>query len=125
MPNQAYRLHVRHKVWLDGADRFALGDGGVELLRAIDATGSIRAAAQEVGWSYRHTLAYLATAERGLGYLLVERARGGHQRGGALLTPEGRAFLRRYTVFRRRLDAALDRLSRSLLIAAGHHAPAR
>jgi molybdate transport system regulatory protein len=116
---------VRHKVWVDAAGRFALGDGGVELLRAIDATGSIRAAARKVGWSYRHTLAYLATAERGLGYPLVERARGGHERGGALLTPKGKAFLRRYTAFRRRLDASLDRLSRSVLTVGGHHAPSR
>ena len=125
MPGQAYRLRVRHKVWLDAAGRFALGDGGVELLGAIDATGSIQAAAQKVGWSYRHTLAYLTTAERGLGYPIVERARGGHERGGAQLTPKGKDFLRRYGVFRRRLDAALDRLSRSVLTVGAHHASAR
>jgi molybdate transport system regulatory protein len=110
---------------LDAAGRFALGDGGVELLRAIDATGSIRAAAREVGWSYRHTLAYLANGERAVGYSLVERARGGHERGGARLTPRGQQFLRRYTVFRRQLDAAVDRLARSVLSVGGRHATAR
>lgn len=125
MPGQAHRLRVRHKVWLDAAGQFALGDGGAGLLGAIDDTGSIRAAARKVGWSYRHTLAYLDTAERGLGYALVERVRGGHERGGAQLTPKGKAFLRRYTVFRRRLDAALDRLSRAVLGVRRHHAPAR
>lgn len=125
MPGQAPRLRVRHKVWLDAAGRFALGDGGAELLGAIDVTGWIRAAARKVGWSYRHTLAYLATAERGLGYALVERARGGHERGGAQLTVKGREFLRRYTVSRRQLDAALDRLSRSVLTVGGRHASAR
>jgi len=125
MPGQAHRLRVRHKVWLDAAGRFALGDGGVELLRAIDATGSIRAAAGEVGWSYRHTLACLANGERALGYSLVERVRGGHERGGARLTPSGREFVRRYTVFRRQLDAALERLARSALSLGGRHATAR
>ena len=104
---------MRHKVWLDAGRRFALGAGGVDLLRAIEATGSIRAAARQVGWSYRHTLAYLDNSEAALGYPLVERARGGNERGGAQLTPEGRQFLGRYTVFRRQLDAALERLSRS------------
>jgi molybdate transport repressor ModE-like protein len=116
---------VRHKVWLDAAGRFALGDGGIDLLRAIDTTGSIRAAARQVGWSYRHTLAYLANGEDAVGYPLVERMRGGHERGGARLTPEGQVFLRRYTVFRRQLDTALERLSRSVLDIGGSHETTR
>ncbi len=116
---------MRHKVWLDARGRFALGDGGVDLLRAIDQTGSIRAAARELGWSYRHTLAYLANSEGALGFALVERARGGHDRGGAALTPKGQEFMRWYTVFRRQLDAALERLARSALAVGGRHATRR
>jgi molybdate transport repressor ModE-like protein len=101
------RLAIRHKVWLDAGRRFALGDGGVVLLQAIDATGSIRAAAARAGWSYRHTLAYLDNAERSMGFRLVARARGGIERGGAALTPRGRDFVRRYDGFRQRLDQAL------------------
>ena len=101
------RLAIRQKVWLDADRRFALGDGGVVLLRAIDATGSIRKAAARAGWSYRHTLAYLDNAERSLGFRIVARARGGVERGGTALTPRGRDFLRRYGRFRRRLDHAL------------------
>jgi molybdate transport system regulatory protein len=110
MHRRSSRLAVRHKVWLDAGRRFALGDGGFVLLRAIDASGSIRAAAQRAGWSYRHTLAYLDNAERSLGFRLVARARGGVARGGAALTPRGRAFLLRYDRFRRRLDRALHDL---------------
>jgi molybdate transport system regulatory protein len=106
---------VRHKVWLDAGRRFALGDGGVDLLRASEATGSIRAAARHVGWSYRHTLVYLDNSEAALGHPLVERTRGGNDRGGAQLTPAGRHFLPRYTVFRRQLDAALAQLSQVAL----------
>jgi molybdate transport system regulatory protein len=101
------RLTIRQKVWLDADRRFALGDGGVVLLRAIDATGSIRKAAARAGWSYRHTLAYLDNAERSLGFRIVARARGGAERGGTALTPGGRDFLRRYGRFRRCLDQAL------------------
>jgi molybdate transport system regulatory protein len=107
MHRRSPRLTIRYKVWLDAGRRFALGDGGVDLLRAIDATGSIRAAAQRAGWSYRHTLAYLDNAERSLGFRLVIRARGGVERGGAALTPRGHDFLSRFDRFRRRLDGAL------------------
>jgi molybdate transport system regulatory protein len=110
MSDRSYRLTVRNKVWLEFRGRFALGDGGIELLRAIEATGSLTGAAAGVGWSYRHTLRYLNHAERACGTELVARARGGRTRGGAQLTPAGRELVRRYVRFRRRLDAALRRL---------------
>jgi molybdate transport system regulatory protein len=112
MRQRSHRLAVEHKVWLAAGGRFALGDGGVGLLRAIDGTGSVRGGAGEVGWSYRHALAYLVNAERALGYRLVERARGGNERGGARLTPRGEDFVRRYTTFRGQVDAQLRQLYR-------------
>jgi len=114
MHRRSYRLAVHHKVWVNAGRQFALGDGGVALLQAVEVTGSIRAAAARVGWSYRHTLAYLNKAERALGFRLVERARGGNDRGGADLTPRGSDFLRRYADFRARLDLALQDLYRSV-----------
>lgn len=110
MHDRSYRTVVQHKVWLEARARFALGDGGIVLLQAIGKTGSVRAGAREIGWSYRHALAYLDNAERRLGYRLVARARGGHARGGATLTPDGHDLLRRYTLFRRRLERTLQRL---------------
>jgi len=112
MHGREYRLAVRHKVWLDAGGRFAVGDGGTELLRAIEATGSVRAAARHVGWSYRHALAYLDNAERALRHPLVERTRGGHERGGARLNAEGRDFLRRYSRLRRRIQTVVLELAR-------------
>ena len=90
--------------------RFALGDGGMQLLEAIEATGSIRAAANRVGWSYRHALGYIDNAETTLGKNLVTRTRGGNDRGGAILTEEAREFVRRYGRFRDAIEAALHRL---------------
>jgi molybdate transport repressor ModE-like protein len=113
MSSQSHRLTVRHKVWLETPGGFALGDGGIELLRAVDGAGSLRGAATQLGWSYRHVLRYLGNAEAGLGTELVVRTRGGYDRGGARLTAAGRDLLRRYTAFRRRLDRARDRLSRA------------
>ena len=110
MLRREHRLAVRHKVWLENGPQFALGDGGLSLFHAIESTGSVRAAAKEVGWSYRHALGYVANAERAFGRPLVTRARGGNDRGGATLTPTARHFLRRYAAFRARLDRAVERL---------------
>src|SRR5438552_3430523 len=100
MHDREYRLAIHHKMWLDAGRHFAVGDGGTDLLRAIDVTGSIRAAARRVGWSYRHALAYLDNAERMLRQTLVERTRGGQERGGARLNAAGRDFPQRYSQFR-------------------------
>jgi len=113
MHSGSHRLAIRNKVWLEAGRRFLLGDGGIELLQAIQARGSLRAASAHVGWSYRHALTYLTKAEAALGYRLVRRVRGGDDRGGAVLTAEGRDFLRRYTLFRRRLNRSLYRLYQS------------
>jgi molybdate transport system regulatory protein len=115
------RLEMRHKLWLDADGRFALGDGGSDLLRAIEATGSVRAAAARVGWSYRHTLAYLNNAERALRRRLVERSRGGQERGGAQLSADGRDFLRRYTRFRRRAQTVVLGLYQTAFGHGGWH----
>ena len=115
MHSRSHRVRVRHKVWLDAGGKFALGDGGMALLRAIDAEGSIRAAARTVKWSYRHALMYLDNAEAALRQQLVERARGGSEQGGAQLTPRGHALVQRYTRFRREMDKALQRLARSVV----------
>jgi molybdate transport repressor ModE-like protein len=115
MHHRSHRLVAQHKVWLERGDRFVLGDGGIALFRAIDGTGSVRGAAREVGWSYRHALAYLDHAERALGYRIVARARGGNERGGAALTGRGRELVQRYGTFRARLERAFQRLCRSAL----------
>lgn len=119
MHRRSHRTVVQHKVWLQARDRFVLGDGGMALLRAIDGAGSVRAGASEVGWSNRHALAYLDNAERGLGYRLVQRTRGGNERGGAQLTREGQRLLHRYTTFRSRLDRAVQRLYRAAFAGSG------
>ena len=113
MHEREYRLAIHHKVWLDTGRRFAVGDGGTDLLRAIDVTGSIRAAARRVGWSYRHALAYLDNAERMLRHTLVERTRGGQERGGARLNAAGRDFLQRYSKFRAQAHRAVLELYRA------------
>ena len=119
MHGGSHRVRVCHKVWLDAGGKFAVGDGGMALLRAIDAEGSIRAAAITVGWSYRHALMYLDNAEAALQQHLIERARGGSEQGGARLTSRGRALVQRYTRFRREMDKALQRLSRSVVHETG------
>lgn len=74
----------------------------VALLRAIDDTGSLNAAADELGRSYSRAHERVTDLEATVGPL-VARQRGGADGGGSELTPTARALLAKYT----RLQAAL------------------
>lgn len=92
-----------------GRGRAALIEGDVEfdrrdaaLLRTIHRTGSVAAAATELGRSRARALRRIETLEEAFGEL-VERQRGGSGGGGSRLTDAGRRLLDRYD----RLSSAL------------------
>ncbi len=116
MHARSYRPAVRSKIWIEVGRRFAVGDGGIALLSALEETGSIREAASRVKWSYRHALAYLDNMEEALRFRVLERARGGHTRGGTRLTAEGRRFVRRYTSLRHQAHTAVSRLAATAFV---------
>lgn len=75
-------LELRVKYWFEADGRFVIGEGGIELLRAIRVRGSLARAAECVGWSYRHAWGYLRRAETALATpLTVRRAGKGPMRG--------------------------------------------
>lgn len=75
----------------------AFGPGKAVLLRHIAVTGSIRAAASELGMSYNRAWQLVTAMNDLFRAPLVERARGGGTGGGASLTPLGEDVLARYT----------------------------
>lgn len=94
-----------------------LGPGKVALLEAIDASGSITAAAKSLGMSYRR--AWLLVEEMNAMFepAVVETAHGGAKGGGAILTSFGREVVARY----RRIEEALERVaSRELQFLEGN-----
>jgi len=77
------------------ADDVAFAASDAALLRAIDAAGSLNAAADRLGRSYSHAHERLDALEAAFGPL-VERTRGGPSGGGTTLTGDARALLGRY-----------------------------
>ena len=79
------------------ADSFvAMGPGKADLLDAIAATGSISAAAREMGMSYRRAWMLVDMMNTCFRLPVVSTAKGGVEGGGATLTPTGRKALREY-----------------------------
>lgn len=91
-----------------------MGPGKAELLDRIAASGSIAAAAREMGMSYKRAWMLIETLNAMFDVPVVESARGGPGKGGAHLTDRGRAVLAEYrkveTAARQHTDAQLETL---------------
>jgi len=87
-------MKLRMRVTCGGA--IALGPGKVALLEALDAHGSITAAARELGMSYRRAWLLVEELNTHMREPAVETAQGGARGGGSRLTPSGREVLRLY-----------------------------
>ena len=105
-------LEVRSKLWLERGGKVALSDWRVELLLAIDETGSLTAAAERMAVPYRTAWYKLREAEDELGVPLVSSESGGARGGGSRLTPEGRRIAERFRQAAREVDElAQERLA--------------
>jgi molybdate transport system regulatory protein len=107
-PTRRPRLKAKSKVWLEVDGRPVFGDGKAALLERIDRTGSMRAAAEALGMSYRALWGRLRTMERRLGTQLIVRQVGGRTGGGSRLTAAARRLLQRYRRFREGINAFVD-----------------
>lgn len=74
----------------------AMGPGKADLLRLIERTGSISAAAREMGMSYRRAWLLVDTMNQCFRSPVVETLTGGRHGGGARVTELGHDVLRRY-----------------------------
>jgi len=97
----------------------AMGPGKAELLDAIERTGSISAAAREMGMSYRRAWLLVDTMNRAFAEPLVETHPGGGKQAGASLTEAGKRVREDYEALVEMAEAgaqgvALNGLRRAL-----------
>jgi molybdate transport system regulatory protein len=74
----------------------AMGPGKADLLKAIDASGSISAADRSLGMSYRRAWLLVDTMNQSFRSPVVETLTGGQKGGGARVTETGHEVLQRY-----------------------------
>ena len=79
---------VRLHLWLEQGGGTLFGLGRLHLLERIEASGSIKAAAEELNMSYRAAWGKLKASEEALGVALIEKS--GGNKNGCRLTPKGR-----------------------------------
>ena len=87
------KFTCRPRIRIKAGKDIALGPGKVDLLEAIERSGSISAGARELGLSYRRAWDLVDTMNHCFKHPLVARIKGGKGGGGAQLTPVGRNML--------------------------------
>lgn len=85
----------------------AMGPGKADLLTALAETGSISAAARQMGMSYKRAWYLIDTMNRCFREPVVETVKGGRGHGGARLTAMGQTVLERYRAMEARAAAAV------------------
>lgn len=97
------RVTPRAKLWLEVNRQYVFGLGISEILKAIQHTGSIKAAAREVGKSYRHVWDKIKQAEQALGVPLVRTQVGGKDARRSELSGLALDLVGDFEAFRQRL----------------------
>src|SRR5438067_5806267 len=87
------------KVWVERGGEVALSEWRIALLEAVDAPGSLSAAARQLNVPYRTAWYKLRQIGPSLGVKLLETQSGGADGGRSRLTPEARALIRAFREF--------------------------
>jgi molybdate transport system regulatory protein len=83
-------------VWVERGGQVIVSEWRMQLLAAVDATGSLTRAAEQVGVPYRTAWTKLKEIEERLGIRLLDTQSGGAAGGGAQLTGEARELVARF-----------------------------
>lgn len=110
-------VQFRFRIYRD--ETVAIGPGKVALLEAIAETGSISAAARQLGMSYRRAWLLVDELNKALSAPAVSTLAGGAHGGGAALTAVGQEVIKRYRAIEStaRVAAAPDISALKRLIA--------
>lgn len=118
--NAGMKSKVQFRIRIYRDDSIAIGPGKVALLEAVAETGSISAAARQLGMSYRRAWMLVDETNRAMVQPAVNTAAGGAHGGGTALTPLGQELITRYRAVESaaRIAAATDLAALNRLIAS-------
>ncbi len=103
-------IRLNYKIWIETDDRKGImGDGKWHILKAIEKYGSLMAATEALGITYRKTWGDLKEIEKSFGFPLLEKVRGGKEGGSSYLTPQGRELVKAFDEFHDNSDKIIEK----------------
>ncbi|MGI6031701.1 MAG: winged helix-turn-helix domain-containing protein [Eubacteriales bacterium] len=114
-------MRARCKSWIETDEgEKAFGEGPWRLLKKVEETGSLNQAAKRLNMSYTRAVDIMKRAESSLGFPLLIREKGGAGGGGSVITPEARAYMRKYERFWEETRLAVAQIYRDIFETADH-----
>ncbi len=107
-------ISVRNRLWLMKDGRSYLGEGRIELMKAIIEHGSISAAARSMNMSYKKAWESVDAMNSLSDEPLVTRTTGGSGGGGTIVTKAGQEAISLYEGINQRCNGFLDEELKSL-----------
>ena len=102
-------VFLRYKLWLSAVSgEGIIGESSYKLLRTVEELGSLKAAAEFLGVSYRKAWGDIKNSEELLGYDLTEKHRGGVGGGKSELTNKAKNLLEAYDALHKKMDTAIE-----------------
>jgi molybdate transport repressor ModE-like protein len=99
------------KLWLETEDGYVFGPGVYNLLIAIERTGTLKEASQQIGMSYRYAWGLIKKAEEKLGESLIVASKGGRLGGGSsTITETGAKYIKDFERIQDQLQEFRDSL---------------
>ena len=103
------KIKPEYKIWLSTENgEGIMGDGKWQILKAIEKTGSLMAATELLGLTYRRTWGDLKKIEEQMGIQLLDKSRGGKDGGTSTLTPEGKRLVEAFDHLHSRIDGVIQ-----------------
>lgn len=103
-------LTPKMKLWFSSGEvEGVFGDGKWRLLKAVEREGSLKAATDSLGISYRKAWGDLRKTEEALGVRFIEKHRGGSSGGESHLTETGKRWLAAYSRFRSIVEKTIEK----------------
>jgi molybdate transport system regulatory protein len=99
---KSFMIRPRVRIWFENDEGWGFGLGLVEILQAVDRTGSIKSAAVDLGRSYRHVWSRIKEAEAALGRPLAITTVGGRDTRRAEITDAARILIDEFLAIRDR-----------------------
>jgi molybdate transport system regulatory protein len=84
---------IKSRIWIEVDGSILLGRGRVNLLKAIEQTGSLSKAAKALKMSYKKAWNLVSEVNERAKNPVVETSIGGKGGGGAILTPYGKSLI--------------------------------
>ncbi len=109
--------HLHINVWIEDAkDKLLFGEGRQQILEAVAEHGSLSAAAEAMGMSYRGLWARIRFSEKRLGYPIIESHVGRGPSSGTSLTAQGQRLLEKYSRLREVIESESAKAYKSIFL---------